>query len=145
MKEKKSKEKIKDKAKDKKVKIKPKSSKKKNIPRAIVYVNCSYNNTMISFTDLSGNLFAQSSSGCVGIHGSKKGTAYAATKSAIDAYEKASKYGVVEAICVIKGVGMGRKAALKGLRSSGLIITSLSDRTPVAHNGCRPRKKPRGS
>lgn len=122
-----------------------KKSKKKSIPKAMVSVNCSYNNTIISFMDYSGGVFASSSGGSVGFKGSKKGTAFAATRAAFDAYEKASKFGVVEAIVIIKGVGMGRRSAVQGLRSAGLIITSLSDKTPVPHNGCRPRKKPRGS
>jgi small subunit ribosomal protein S11 len=108
-------------------------------------VNCSYNNTIISFTDLSGNVFASGSTGTAGFSGSKKGTAFAATKAAYDAYNKAARYGVKEASVVIKGVGMGRRAAVKGLRTAGLIVTSLSDKTPIPHNGCRPRKKPRGS
>jgi small subunit ribosomal protein S11 len=98
---------------------------------------------VISFQDYSGNVFAWSSCGCVGFKGSRKGTAFAATKAAYDAYEKASRYGVQEASVVVKGVGMGRRSAVKGLRTAGLIITSLSDHSPVAHNGCRPRKKPR--
>ncbi|MBN2016157.1 30S ribosomal protein S11 [Candidatus Dojkabacteria bacterium] len=133
-------------SKDKKATTKAsKSKKRKDIPKARVYVNCSYNSTVITFTDYSGNVFAWSSSGCSGFRGSKKGTAFAATKAAYDAYDKASKYGVKEASVIVKGVGMGRRAAVKGLRTAGLIITSLSDRTPIPHNGCRPRKKPRGS
>ncbi|MDD3647366.1 MAG: 30S ribosomal protein S11 [Candidatus Dojkabacteria bacterium] len=117
--------------------------KKKSYPKAKVTLNCSYNNVVISFQDYSGNVFAWSSCGCVGFKGSRKGTAFAATKAAYDAYEKASRYGVQEASVVVKGVGMGRRSAVKGLRTAGLIITSLSDHSPVAHNGCRPRKKPR--
>ena len=120
-----------------------KKGKRKQVPKARVTISCSYNNSVISFSDYSGNVFASSSCGCVGFKGSKKGTAFAATKAAYDAYEKASKYGVQEASITIKGVGMGRRAVIKGLRSAGLIITSLSDHTPVPHNGCRPRKKPR--
>lgn len=122
-----------------------KKKKRKNITKARVYIYCSYNNTIITFADYSGNVFATSSSGCAGFSGSKKGTAFAATKAAYDAYDKASKFGVKEASVVIKGVGMGRRSAAKGLRTAGLIITSLSDHTPVAFNGCRPRKRPRGS
>ncbi len=133
------------KAKSESVKVKSKKKGRKNITKAKVYINCSFNNTIISFTDYSGNVFAWSSSGCVGFTGSKTGTAYAATKAAYDAYEKASKFGVKEATVIVKGVGMGRRAAVKGLRSAGLIITSLSDHTPIQHGGCRPRKKPRGS
>lgn len=122
-----------------------KKKRKKKIPKAHVYVNCSYNNTVITFADHSGNVFATSSGGIVGFKGSKKGTAFAATRAAYDAYEKAARYGVNEAVVVIKGVGMGRRSAVQGLRSAGLIITSLSDHTPIPHNGCRPRKRPRGS
>ncbi len=124
---------------------KPKKRKKKDVPKAKVYVSCSYNNTIISFSDYSGNVFAWSSSGCAGFRGSKKGTAFAATKASYDAYNKASRYGVKEASVIIKGVGMGRRSAVKGLRTAGLVITSLKDKTPIPHNGCRPRKKPRGS
>jgi small subunit ribosomal protein S11 len=122
-----------------------KTKKRKNVNVAKVYINCTYNNTILTFTDYSGNVIANSSCGCVGFRGSKKGTAFAATKAAYDSFEKASKYGVVEASVIVKGIGMGRHAAIKGLRTAGLIITSLSDKTPVPHNGCRPRKKPRGS
>jgi len=130
---------------DKKAKAVSKKKKVKNITKAKVYLYCSYNNTIITFTDYSGNVFTKSSSGCVGFQGSKKGTAFAATRAAYDAYQKASRYGVQEAVAIVKGVGMGRRAAIKGLRTAGLIITSLSDCTPIAHNGCRPRKRPRGS
>lgn len=123
----------------------PKRKKKRNVPKAKVYVKCSYNNTLISFVDYSGNIFAWSSCGCAGFSGSKKGTAFAATKAAYDAYEKASRFGVQEASVIVKGVGVGRRAAVKGLRSAGLIITALADHTPIPHDGCRPRKRPRGS
>jgi small subunit ribosomal protein S11 len=122
-----------------------KKRKKKKIPKAKVFIRCSYNNTVISFTDYSGNVFAWSSTGCAGFRGSKKGTAFAATRAAYDAFDKARRFGVSEASVIVKGVGMGRKAAVKGLRTAGLVITSLSDHTPVPHNGCRPRKRPRGS
>ena len=131
--------------KKKSTKLKKKKKTKKQVPKAVVYVKCSYNNTIITITDPLGNAIASSSGGVVGIKGSKKGTAYSATKAAYDAYDKASKHGVQKASVIIKGVGMGRKAAVKGLRSAGLIITSLSDHTPIPHNGCRPRKMPRGS
>lgn len=131
---------------NKKVEKKVKKSKiKKQVPKANVYVKSSYNNTAITFTDLNGNVLSTSSSGTVGFSGSKKSTAYAATRAGEDAYQKAQKYGVKEAVVYIKGAGMGRQAAVKGLRTSGLKITLLSDITPVPHNGCRPKRKPRGS
>ena len=128
------------------IKIKPviKDKKKKvQVSRVKVYVKSTYNNTIISITDYKGNVLAASSPGVVGFSGSKKSTAYAATKAAEDAVLRAQKYGVKDGIVLIKGTGMGRQAAVKGLRSAGLNIISLSDFTPVPHGGVTPRKKPR--
>ena len=128
------------------IKIKPvvKDKKKKvQVSRVKVYIKSTYNNTIVSITDYSGNVLAASSPGAVGFTGSKKSTAYAATKAAEDAVLRAQKYGIKEAIVLIKGAGMGRQAAVKGLRSFGLNIISLSDFTPVPHGGVTPRKKPR--
>lgn len=124
----------------------PKAKKgKKQIPKANVYIKSSYNNLIVTFTDLSGNTICSSSSGIVGYTGSRKSTAFAATKAGEDAYRKAERYGVREATVYITGAGMGRQAAVKGLKSAGLKITLLSDITPVPHNGCRPKRQPRGS
>ena len=128
------------------IKIKPvvKDKKKKvQVSRVKVYIKSTYNNTIVSITDYSGNVLAASSPGAVGFTGSKKSTAYAATKAAEDAVLRAQKYGIKEAIVLIKGAGMGRQAAVKGLRSAGLNLISLSDFTPVPHGGVTPRKKPR--
>jgi small subunit ribosomal protein S11 len=116
---------------------------KKQVLKAIVNVKSSYNNTIISICDYEGNVLTQSSPGVIGYTGSRKSTAYAATKAAEDAVEKAMKYGVKEAIVIVKGAGMGRQAAVKGIRSGGLKISSLSDHTPIMHGGTTPRKKPR--
>jgi small subunit ribosomal protein S11 len=120
-----------------------KKSKKRQVQKAIVRIKSGYNNTIITIADYDGNTLAQSSGGAVGFKGSKKSTAFAATKAAEDAVEKASKYAVKEAIVIVSGMGMGRQAAVKGIRSAGLKITSLSDYTPVPHGGVRPRKQPR--
>ena len=128
------------------IKIKPvvKDKKKKvQVSRVKVYIKSTYNNTIVSITDYNGNVLAASSPGAVGFSGSKKSTAYAATKAAEDAVERGRKYGIKEAIVLIKGAGMGRQAAVKGLRSAGLNLISLSDFTPVPHGGVTPRKKPR--
>ena len=128
------------------IKIKPavKDKKKKvQVSRVKVYIKSTYNNTIVSITDYSGNVLAASSPGAVGFTGSKKSTAYAATKAAEDAVLRAQKYGIKEDIVLIKGAGMGRQAAVKGLRSAGLNLISLSDFTPVPHGGVTPRKKPR--
>ncbi len=131
---------------NKKVVIKATPDKKKKrvqVPKVKVYVKSTYNNTIVTITDYSGNVLTQSSPGMVGFTGSKKSTAYAATKAAELAVERAQKFGVKEAMVIIKGTGMGRQAAVKGLRTAGLNIVSLSDFTPVPHGGVTPRKKPR--
>ncbi|MDD3662058.1 MAG: 30S ribosomal protein S11 [Candidatus Dojkabacteria bacterium] len=116
---------------------------KKNVSEALVYVNATFNNTIITITDPEGNVLSSSSPGLVGFKGSKKSTAFGATKAAEDAAYKAQKYGVREAKVYIKGPGSGRNAAVKGIDSAGIRITLLSDITPLPHNGCRPRKQPR--
>ncbi len=126
-------------------KVIQKKKAKKNVQKVIVNVSCTYNNTIISIADMNGEVLVSSSAGVIGFKGTKKSTAYAATKSAEYAVEKASKYGVKEAIVKVKGLGMGRQAALKGLHSAGLKIKTLMDVTPVPHGGVTPRKKPRGS
>lgn len=131
--------------KNKGAKAAPKKKAKVSAPKVKVFINSSYNNTIISVADYDGNILAWSSPGVIGFTGSRKSTAYAATKAAEDVVEKSQKYGVREAIVYVKGTGMGRQAAVKGLRSAGLKITSLSDYTPIPHGGTMPRKKPRGS
>jgi small subunit ribosomal protein S11 len=125
------------------VKVAEKKKKRAQVPKAKVFINSTYNNTIVSIADLDGNVLVQSSPGMVGFSGSKKSTAYAATKAAEDAVMKAAKYGVKEAMVIIKGAGMGRQAAVKGLRSAGLSISSLSDFTPLPHGGVTTRKLPR--
>lgn len=123
--------------------VSDKKKKKVQVAKVKVFVNSTYNNTIISICDYDGNVLAWGSPGNVGFKGSKKSTAYAATKAAEEAVLKSQKYGVKEAIVIIKGAGMGRQAAVKGLRQAGLRITSLSDFTPIPHGGITPRKKPR--
>lgn len=127
-------------------KLKSKKKAKKTVERGVVFVSSSYNNTIIGVSDIEGQIITTSSSGMVGFKGSKKSTAYAATKSAQDAVERAmAQYGLKEVKVIVRGAGLGRQAAVKGIKASGVRITSLSDKTPIAHNGCRPKKKPRGS
>jgi small subunit ribosomal protein S11 len=122
-----------------------KKSKKVAGGKGIAYVNSTFNNTIITITDLSGEVVSSSSPGVVGFKGSKKSTAYAATKAAENAAEKARLRGATEVEIFVKGLGVGRNAAVKGLRSGGLKITKLVDRTPIPHGGPTPRKLPRGS
>lgn len=128
--------------------VKTKSTKspkkvRKNVPQCHVYIQASFNNTIVTVTDPEGNVLASSSPGVVGFKGTKKSTAFAATRAAADAMMKAQKFGVKEVKIYLRGPGQGRNAAVKGIDSSGVRITLLSDITPIPHNGCRSRKKPR--
>lgn len=126
--------------------IKKKKKDKIKLDKGVVNIISTYNNTIISVADLDGKVISWSSPGVIGYKGSKKSTAYAATKAAEDAIKKAvDGVGLKEVLVVVKGAGLGRQAAVKGVKSSGIRITSLSDRTPIPHNGCRPKKRPRGS
>ncbi|HNW23631.1 MAG TPA: 30S ribosomal protein S11 [Candidatus Dojkabacteria bacterium] len=117
---------------------------KKSVSSGIVTVQATFNNTVISITDQDGEVLVQGSPSVVGFKGARRSTAFAATKAALDAAEKAiKKYGLREVKVIIKGPGAGRNAAVKGLDSAGLKITTLVDKTPIPHNGCRPRKSPR--
>ncbi len=117
---------------------------KRSVSSGIVTVQSTFNNTIISITDPKGELLVQGSPAVVGFKGARRSTAFAATKAATDAAEKAiKKYGIREVKVIVKGPGAGRNAAVKGLDSAGLKITTLIDRTPIPHNGCRARKSPR--
>ena len=117
---------------------------KKSVSNGIVTIQSTFNNTIISITDQNGELLVQGSPPVVGFKGARRSTAFAATKAAQDAAEKAiKKYGIREVKVIVSGPGAGRNAAVKGLDSAGLKITTLVDRTPIPHNGCRPRKAPR--
>ena len=121
-----------------------KKKTKKNVSTGIVTVQSTFNNTIISITDTEGEVLVQGSPSVVGFKVAKRSTAFAATKAASDAAEKAiKKYGLKEVKVIVSGPGAGRNAAVKGLDSAGLKITTLVDRTPIPHNGCRPRKAPR--
>jgi len=120
-----------------------KKRKKRQVQKVFVKIKSGYNNTIVTISDYEGNALSQSSGGAVGFRGSKKSTAFAATKAAEDAVAKASAYGIREAVIVVRGMGMGRQAAVKGIRSAGLKITSLSDFTSVPHGGTTPRKQPK--
>ncbi|MBT3356288.1 30S ribosomal protein S11 [bacterium] len=122
--------------------MKKKKNLRRQIQRGRAYIRSSYNNTVVSLTDLHGNLLAWSSSGLLGFKGAKKATTYAATQVAADVDEKVQKYGLRDIEVYIKGVGSGREAALRALAQKGYGITKIKDMTPIPHNGCRS-KKPR--
>lgn len=119
-----------------------KVSAKKQVLNGTATVNVSYNNTLISIGDSSGQIIAWSSSGLLGFKGSKKSTPYAANMVAKDCFEKSKKYNLTNIKIVIKGIGPGRESAIRGLAGTGLNILSIMDKTPIAHNGVR-RPKPR--
>lgn len=117
---------------------------KKNVPNGVIHIKSTFNNTVVTATDVEGNTICWASSGALGIKGSKKSTPYAASKAAEMAGNKAVEMGMKKAEVKVKGLGAGREAAIKGLQSTGLEITKITDETPIPHNGCRPPKKRRG-
>ena len=127
----------------KKSKFKSKKKDKKVITSGKAFVNATFNNTIISITDKSGNVLSWSSAGSKGFKGSRKSTPYAAQVAADDAAIKASEYGLKTIDVEVKGPGSGRETALRALQARGFKILSIKDTSPVAHNGCRPPKKRR--
>ena len=116
---------------------------KKNITNAIAHVNSSFNNTVITITDIQGNTVSWSSAGTMGFKGSRKSTPYAAQLAAEDAGKKASEHGVKIVDIHVQGPGAGRESALRALQMVGFQVNSIRDVTPIPHNGCRPRKRRR--
>lgn len=115
---------------------------KKKLTEGILYVESTYNNTRVTLTDKGGNTLAWSSSGALGFKGAKKGTPFAAAKIGELLGEKASQSGIKEVSVIVKGVGSGRESAIRSFSAFGIDLTSIEDRTPVPHNGPKP-KKPR--
>ncbi len=124
-------------------KIKKVKKVKKNISTGIAFVQATFNNTIVSITDDSGNVVAWSSAGAMGFKGSRKSTPYAAQIAADSAATKAQEHGLKTLIVKLKGPGSGRETALRALQSRGFKILSIKDVTPMAHNGSRPPKKRR--
>jgi small subunit ribosomal protein S11 len=116
---------------------------KKSIPIGIACVHASFNNTIVTITDLKGNVLANSSAGASGFKGSRKSTPFAAQVAGENAGKKAKEYGMKQVSVFVKGPGSGRESALRALHTSGLQITTIKDITPVPHNGCRARKNRR--
>ena len=121
-------------------------SKKKitrTVPSGVAHVKATFNNTIISITDPSGNVISWASAGKTNFTGSRKSSAFAASVAAQDAGKIAMTHGMKEVEVCLKGPGAGRESAVRGLQSAGLIITLIKDKTPIPHNGCRPRKRRR--
>ena len=124
---------------------KPRKRKvKKNVPEGRAYINSTFNNTIVTLCDLEGNAISWASAGTLGFKGSKKSTPYAAGMSAEAAGRDAVAAGMKKVKVEVKGLGSGREAAIRSLQTAGLEIESITDVTPIPHNGCRPPKRRRG-
>ncbi|NLF64418.1 MAG: 30S ribosomal protein S11 [Chloroflexi bacterium] len=115
----------------------------KMVPQGTAYVHATFNNTIVTMTDEMGNAICWASGGTSGFKGSRKSTPYAARVAAQNAAREAQEHGMQEIDVVVKGPGPGREAAIRALQASGIRVRSISDVTPVPHNGCRPPKKRR--
>lgn len=117
-----------------------KISAKKRITKGKVYIQATYNNTIITICDEGGNVLAWASSGNLGFKGPRKATPFAASKVAESVVEKVKKFGMEEAVIFVNGIGSGRESAVRSIANRGLNITFIKDTTPTPHNGCRPKK-----
>ena len=122
---------------------KAKKKTKKNVQTGIVFIQSTFNNTIITITDVSGNVISWSSAGARGFRGSRKSTPFAAQVAAEDVARKAQEHGVRTLEVEVCGPGSGRESALRALQAAGFTVTSIRDVTPIPHNGCRPRKRRR--
>jgi len=116
---------------------------KKNIKSGIVHITSTFNNTLVTVTDVSGNVISWSSAGVRGFKGSRKSTPFAAQLAAEDAARKAMDHGMRNVVVYVKGPGSGRESALRALQSAGFQVSLIRDVTPIPHNGCRPPKRRR--
>ena len=120
-----------------------KKIERKNIPNGIAHIQATFNNTIVTITDVVGNVISWSTSGSKGFKGSRKSTPFAAQVAAEDAAKKAQEHGLRSIEVWVKGPGSGRESALRALQAAGLNITLIKDVTPIPHNGCRPPKRRR--
>lgn len=120
-----------------------KRKEKKNIAVGVVHINASFNNTIITITDLQGGVISWSSAGAHGFKGSRKSTPYAGQVTSEHAAKLAMEHGLKTVSVLVKGPGSGRESALRALYTVGLTVTAIKDVTPIPHNGCRPKKRRR--
>jgi small subunit ribosomal protein S11 len=120
-----------------------KTKKKKNVAEGNVYIQATFNNTIVTITDRMGNALSWASAGSLGFRGAKKSTPYAAQMTAEAAVTRAKEYGLSEVNVFVKGPGVGGESAIRSLGALGLRVRSIQDVTPIPHNGCRPQKKRR--
>ena len=116
---------------------------KRTVDQGVVHIQSTFNNTIVTITDLSGNTLAWASAGTVGFKGSRKSTPFAAGQAAAEAARRAQDQGVRSVGVLVRGPGAGRESALRAIQASGLRVTSIKDVTPIPHNGCRPPKRRR--
>ena len=120
-----------------------KKKEKKVVSVGLVHIQASFNNTIVTFTDLVGNVLAWSSSGSLGFRGSRKGTPFAAQQASLTAANKAKEHGLRTVEVRVSGPGAGRESAVRALATVGIEVKAIKDRTPIPHNGCRPPKRRR--
>ena len=120
-----------------------KKKEKKNIPNGVVHINATFNNTIVTFTDKSGNVISWASAGMAGFKGSRKSTPFAAQKAAELAARSAQENGMRTVGILVKGPGAGRESAMRAINAAGFKVTFIRDVTPIPHNGCRPPKRRR--
>lgn len=123
--------------------VKKKKKDRKNVPVGVVHIDASFNNTIITITDLSGGAVAWGSCGAEGFKGSRKSTPFAAQVAAENAAKRAMDHGMRSVSVVVKGPGTGRESAIRAIAQAGLRVTGIKDVTPIPHNGCRPSKRRR--
>ena len=116
---------------------------RKSVPRGRAFIHSTFNNTLVTLTDPSGNVLVSTSAGSTGFKGSRKGTAFAAQRAAEQAARRGMDHGLRQVEVLINGPGAGREAAIRSLQAAGLMVTSIRDVTPIPHNGCRPPKRRR--
>ncbi len=121
----------------------PRRKERKNVTHGVVHIKSSFNNTIVSITDLEGNVLSWASAGNAGFKGSRKSTPFAAQLAAEQAARKAMDHGVRKVDVVVKGPGSGRETAIRSIQNVGIEVTGIKDVTPVPHNGCRPPKRRR--
>ena len=121
----------------------PRKSERRNVSHGVAHIKSSFNNTIITITDLEGNVLSWASAGNVGFKGSRKSTPFAAQMAAENAARRAMEHGMRKVDVFVKGPGSGRETAIRSLQATGLEVGSIQDVTPVPHNGCRPPKRRR--
>lgn len=128
---------------DKAAKVTKKRRERKNIEKGTVHIQATFNNTIVTITDVNGNAISWASAGELGFKGSRKSTPFAAQMAAEAAAKQAMEHGMKKVSVFVKGPGSGRETAIRSLQAAGLEVSSIQDKTPIPHNGCRPKKRRR--